>query len=44
MVTSAGGTITLSLTVSTGRRFFIEIVKGRVRRTNARGLAAAYLE
>lgn len=39
VVTSGGDRITVSLTASTGRRFFVEIVRGRVARTNARGFA-----
>lgn len=34
VVESVGNRITLSLTASTGRRFFLEIVRGRIGRTN----------
>lgn len=39
IVTSSGNRIRLSLTASTGRRFFVEIIRGRIARTNARGFA-----
>lgn len=42
-VTSSGDRFTVSLTSSTGRRFFVEVVRGRVHRTNVRRLADAYL-
>jgi hypothetical protein len=38
-VVSSGDRITVSLTATTGRRFFVEIVRGRIARTNARGFA-----
>jgi hypothetical protein len=38
-VSSSGDRFTASLTASTGRRFFIEINRGRIGRTNAKGLA-----
>ena len=42
-VTSGGDRISVQLRARTGRTFFAEIVRGRVRRTNAKHLAAAYL-
>jgi hypothetical protein len=42
-VASSRDRFTATLTASTGRRFFVEIVRGSIRRTNARELAAAYL-
>jgi hypothetical protein len=38
-VVSSGYRITVSLRATTGRRFFVEIVRGRVVRTNAGGFA-----
>jgi hypothetical protein len=38
-VSAAGDRFTASLTASTGRRFFVEIRRGRIARTNARRLA-----
>jgi hypothetical protein len=38
-VSSSGDGFTAGLTASTGRRFFIEIERGRIGRTNAKGLA-----
>jgi hypothetical protein len=38
-VSASGNGFTASLTASTGRRFFIEIRRGRIARTNAKGLA-----
>jgi hypothetical protein len=38
-VTAGGDRFTASLTASTGRRFFVEIVQGRIGRTNAKSLA-----
>jgi hypothetical protein len=43
-VLSSGDRFTASLTAPTGRRFFVEIVRGSVGRTNAKRLAAAYLK
>jgi hypothetical protein len=42
-VVSSGARFRVTLTAPTGRRFFVEIVRGSIRRTNARDLAAAYL-
>jgi hypothetical protein len=42
-VVSSGDRFRVTLTAPTGRRFFVEIVRGSIRRTNARELAAAYL-
>lgn len=38
-VVSSGDRITVSLEATTGRRFFVEIVRGRLGRTNAGGFA-----
>jgi hypothetical protein len=38
-VSAGGDRFTASLTASTGRRFFVEIERGRIARTNARRLA-----
>jgi hypothetical protein len=43
-VASGGDRFRASLRASTGRWFFVEIVRGRVHRTNAKRLAAAYLK
>jgi hypothetical protein len=43
-VTSSGARFSASLRAPTGRVFFVEIFRGRVVRTNARRLAAAYLQ
>ena len=38
-VSAGGDRFAASLTASTGRRFFVEIERGRIARTNAKGLA-----